>query len=170
MTTTEALLLGRRRRLAVTMVAGFAGLVALALAGTVVADLADLQTVGRLADRLVPLLVFYAPAPIAAAGAYARCGGPACLAVGAVPAVVFAALVLVGTVLGVPGVGGADAPLGGVTASFVLVGVSSAFVGYCAGVTAAMLADLAGLRDDAADTEPDERNHAIDDAATDDRD
>ncbi|TKX76871.1 hypothetical protein EXE53_29555, partial [Halorubrum sp. SD626R] len=115
MTTTEALLLGRRRRLAVAMVAGFAVVVAIALASAVIADLADLQGAAALADRLVPLLVFYAPAPIAAAGAYARCGGPACLAVGVVPAVVFAALVLVGTVLGVPGVGAADSPLGGVT-------------------------------------------------------
>jgi len=149
MTTTEALLLGRRRRLAVAMVAGFAVVVAIALASAVIADLADLQGAAALADRLVPLLVFYAPAPIAAAGAYARCGGPACLAVGVVPAVVFAALVLVGTVLGVPGVGAADSPLGGVTVSFALVGVSGAFVGYCAGVTAAMLADLAGVGDDA---------------------
>ena len=147
MTTTEALLLGRRRRLAVAMVAGFAVVVAIALASAVIADLADLQGAAALADRLVPLLVFYAPAPIAAAGAYARCGGPACLAVGVVPAVVFAALVLVGTVLGVPGVGAADSPLGGVTVSFALVGVSGAFVGYCAGVTAAMLADLAGVGD-----------------------
>ena len=149
MTTTEALLLGRRRRLAVTMVAGFAAVVALALASAIVADLADLQGAAALVDRLVPLLVFYAPAPIAAAGAYARCGGPACLAVGIVPAVVFAALVLVGSVLGVPGVGAADAPLGGLTVSFALVGVSGAFVGYCAGVTAAMLADLAGIGDGA---------------------
>ncbi|WP_049982735.1 hypothetical protein [Halorubrum sp. BV1] len=151
MTTTEALLLGRRRRLAVTMVAGFAVVVAIALASAIAADLADLQGAAALADRLVPLLVFYAPAPIAAAGAYARCGGPACLAVGVVPAVVFAALVLVGSVLGVPGVGAADAPLGSVTVSFALVGVSGAFVGYCAGVTAAMLADLAGVGDDAGD-------------------
>ena len=149
MTTTEALLLGRRRRLAVTMVAGFAAVVALALASAIVADLADLQGAAALVDRFVPLLVFYAPAPIAAAGAYARCGGPACLAVGIVPAVVFAALVLVGSVLGVPGVGAADAPLGGLTVSFALVGVSGAFVGYCAGVTAAMLADLAGIGDGA---------------------
>jgi len=38
MTTTEALLIGRRRRLALTMVGGFAGIVALALALAVVAD------------------------------------------------------------------------------------------------------------------------------------
>jgi len=62
---------------------------------------------------------------------------------------VFAALVVVGTVFGVPGVGAGDAPLGGVTMSFALVGLSGAFVGYCAGVTATLLADLAGIGGDA---------------------
>ncbi|GAB7010237.1 hypothetical protein [Halorubrum trueperi] len=145
MTTTKALLIGRRRGLAVTMVLGFALVVALSLAVAVVAEQANLPTAAAVTDRIVPLLVFYAPAPLAAVGAYARCGGPACLAVGVVPAVVFVALVLVGTVFGVPGVGGGDASLGGVTMSFALVGVSGAFVGYCAGVTAVLLADLAGI-------------------------
>ncbi|MUW14970.1 hypothetical protein GJ633_10055 [Halorubrum sp. CBA1125] len=149
MTTTEALLLGRRRDLAVTMVVGFAVVVALVLAGGIAADVADLSTATAVTDRLVPLVVFYAPAPVAAVGAYARCGGPACLAVGIVPAAVFAALVLVGTVVGVPGVGGGDAPLEDVTLMFALVGLSSAFVGYCAGVTATLLADLAGFGGDA---------------------
>ena len=159
MTTTEALLLGHRRRLAVTMIGGFAAVVALALTGTIVAELADLQTAASLADQLVPLLVFYAPAPIAAAGGYARCGGPACLAVGVVPAVVFAVLVLASTVLGVPSVGGADVPLGGITVSFAFVGVSGAFVGYCAGVTAAMLADLTGIGDDTDRSDPTDNEH-----------
>jgi len=148
MTTTEALLLGRRRRLALTMVGGFAGLVALSLAVAVAAERADLPTAAALTDQIVPLLVFYAPAPIAAVGGYARCGGPACLAVGAVPAVVFAGLVVAGTVFGVPGVGPGDSPLGGVTMAFAAVGVSSAFVGYCAGVTAALLGDLVGFGSD----------------------
>jgi len=52
-------------------------------------------------------------------------------------------------VFGVPGVGAGDAPLGGVTMSFALVGLSGAFVGYCAGVTATLLADLAGIGGDA---------------------
>ncbi|MFC7186043.1 hypothetical protein [Halorubrum yunnanense] len=145
MTTTEALLIGRRRRLALTMIGGFAGLVALSLAVAVAADLADAPTAAALTDRVVPLLVFYAPAPIAAVGGYARCGGPACLAVGAVPAVVFAALVVVGTVFGVPGVGPGDSPIGGVTMAFAAVGLSGAFVGYCAGVSAALLGDLVGF-------------------------
>jgi hypothetical protein len=153
MTTTEALLIGRRRRLALTMVGGFAALVALSLAVGIVAERAGIPTAAALTDRIVPLLVFYAPAPIAAAGGYARCGGPACLAVGAVPAVVLAALVVVGTVFGVPGVGAGDSPLGGVTMAFAAIGLSGAFVGYCAGVTAALLADLAGFGsgDDGAD-------------------
>ncbi|MDZ5812178.1 hypothetical protein U4E84_12585 [Halorubrum sp. AD140] len=146
MTTTEALLIGRRRRLALTMVGGFAGVVALAVAAAVIADLADLSTATALTDRLVPLLVFYAPAPIAAVGGYARCGGPA---------LVFAALVVVGTVFGVPGVGPGDDPLGGVTMAFAAVGLSGAFIGYCAGVTVALLADLAGYGngDDADDVD-----------------
>jgi len=150
MSTTEELLLGRRRGLAVTMVVGFAAVVALSLVVALVADLADLSTASALTDRAIPLLVFYAPAPIAAAGAYARCGGPACLAVGVVPALVFGALVIVGTVFGVPGVGGGDSTLGGIALSFGLVGLSGAFVGYCAGVTAALLAELIGGGDSAA--------------------
>ncbi|AZQ13785.1 hypothetical protein [Halorubrum sp. PV6] len=148
MTTTEALLIGQRRRLALTMVGGFAGVVALSLVVAIVADLADVQSAAALTDRLVPLLVFYAPAPVAAAGAYARCGGPACLTVGVVPAGVFAALVAVGSVFGVPGVGSGGDPLAGVTWSFALIGLSGAFVGYCAGVSAALLADVAGFGGD----------------------
>jgi len=148
MTTTEALLIGQRRRLALTMVGGFAGVVALSLVVAIVADLADIPSAAALTDRLVPLLVFYAPAPVAAAGAYARCGGPACLTVGVVPAGVFAALVAVGSVFGVPGVGSGGDPLAGVTWSFALIGLSGAFVGYCAGVSAALLADVAGVGGD----------------------
>ena len=148
MVTTEALLLGRRRKLAVTMVVGFAAVVALSSVVALVADLADLSAASALTDRIIPLLVFYAPAPIAAAGAYARCGGPACLAVGVVPTTVFAGLVLIGTVFGVPGVGGGDATLGGIALSFGLIGISGAFVGYCAGVTAALVAELIGDSDD----------------------
>ena len=143
MSTTEELLLSRRRGLAVTMVFGFAAAVALALVVALVADLAGLPAASALTDRIVPLLVFYAPGPIAAAGAYARCGGPACLAVGVVPALVFGALVIAGTVFGVPGVGGGST-LGGTALSFGLVGLSGAFVGYCAGVSAVLLADLIG--------------------------
>jgi hypothetical protein len=144
MTTAEALLIGRRRRLALTMVGGFAAVVTLSVALAVVAERADIASAAALTDRIVPLLVFYAPAPIAAVGGYARCGGPACLAVGAVPAVVLTALVVVGTVFGVPGVGG-ESPFGGVTVAFAAIGLSGAFVGYCAGVTAALVADLAGI-------------------------
>jgi hypothetical protein len=144
MTTTEALLIGRRRRLALTMVGGFAALLTFSLAVAVVAERADIASAAALTDRVVPILLFYAPAPIAAAGGYARCGGPACLAVGVVPAVVLGLLVVLGTVAGVPGVGGGT-PFAGVTVTFATVGLSGAFIGYCAGVTAALLADLAGV-------------------------
>ncbi|ELZ59367.1 MULTISPECIES: hypothetical protein [Halorubrum] len=141
MPTTKALLFGRRRGRAVGLVVGFAAVVTLAL----VAESTDLPAASALTDRLLPLLVFYAPGPLAAAGAYARCGGPACLAVGVVPAAVLGGFVLLGTVVGVPGVDGGSPAIGDVTVSFAAVGVTSAFVGYCAGVTAVLAADLLGL-------------------------
>ena len=145
MPTTKALLFGRRRGLAVGLVVGFAGVVTLALVAAFLAESADATAASALTDRLLPLLVFYAPGPLAAAGAYARCGGPACLTVGVVPALVLGGFVLLGTVVGVPGVNGGDPALGDVTVSFAAVGVSSAFVGYCAGVTAVLAADLVGF-------------------------
>ena len=148
MPTTKALLFGRRRDRAVGLVVGFAGVVALALVAAFVAESAGATTATALTDRLLPLLVFYAPGPLAAAGAYARCGGPACLAVGVVPAAVLGGFVLLGTLVGVPGVDGGDPALGDVTLTFAAVGLSSAFVGYCAGVTAVLAADLLGLGSD----------------------
>ncbi|MDB9252583.1 hypothetical protein [Halorubrum ezzemoulense] len=140
MSTTRALLVGRRRGRAVGLVVGFAGVVALVLVAAFVAESVGATTAAALTDRLLPPLVFYAPGPLAAAGAYARCGGPACLTVGVVPAVV-----LVGTVVGVPGVNGGNPALGDVTVSFAAIGLSSAFVGYCAGVTAVLAADMLGF-------------------------
>ena len=151
MATSEALLVGRERDRAVKLVGGFAAFVALAMVAAVVADLVDATVAATLTERVVPLLVFYAPAPVAALGAYARCGGPACLAVGIVPAVVFAVLVAAGALVGVPGVGGGDAPLGSLTVGFAIVGVSGAFLGYCVGVAAAMAADLLGVGSDDAE-------------------
>ena len=145
MPTTEALLFGGRRDRAVGLVVGFAAAVTLALVGAFVAESAGAATAAALTDRLLPLLVFYAPAPLAATGAYARCGGPACLAVGVVPAAVLGGFVLLGTVVGVPGVDGGNPAIGDVTVSFAAVGVTGAFVGYCAGVTAVLAADLLGF-------------------------
>ncbi|TKX57338.1 hypothetical protein EXE44_10225 [Halorubrum sp. SS7] len=145
MPTTKALLLGRRRGRAVGLVVGFAGAVALALVAAFLAESAGVTTASALTDRLLPLLVFYAPGPLAAAGAYARCGGPACLTVGVVPAAVLGGFVLLGTVVGVPGINGGNPAIGDVTVSFAAVGVTSAFVGYCAGVTAVLAADLLGV-------------------------
>ncbi|MES3159986.1 MAG: hypothetical protein PPP55_00270 [Halorubrum sp.] len=150
MATSEALLVGDRRDLAIKLVGGFAAVVVLAMVAAVVADVADARFASMLTERAVPTLLFYAPAPVAALGAYARCGGPACLAVGFVPAVAFAALVAFGTVLGIPGVEGVDESLGSVTIGVALVGVSGAFLGYCVGVAAAMAADVLGLGTDDA--------------------
>ncbi|MBP1923526.1 hypothetical protein J2751_002568 [Halorubrum alkaliphilum] len=145
MATSEALLVGRRRDRAVTLVVGFAAVVAVAMVAAVAADWADARIAATLTERAVPLLLFYAPAPVAALGAYTRCGGPACLAVGVVPAVVFAGLVVVGTLFGIPGVGAADGPFGSLTGGFAAVGLTGAFIGYCVGVAAAMVTDLFGI-------------------------
>jgi len=148
MSTTRALLIGRRRGRAVGLVVGFAGVVALALVAAFVAESVGATAATALTDRVLPLLVFYAPGPLAAAGAYARCGGPACLTVGVVPAVVLGGFVLVGTLVGVPGVNGGNPALGDVTASFAAIGLTSAFVGYCAGVTAVLVVDVLGFGGD----------------------
>ncbi|QAU12817.1 hypothetical protein EKH57_08805 [Halorubrum sp. BOL3-1] len=156
MPTTKALLFGRRRERAVGLVVGFAGAVTLALVAAFAAESTDVAAASALTDRLLPLLVFYAPGPLAAAGAYARCGGPACLAVGVVPAAVLGGFVLLGTVVGVPGVNGETPAIGDVTVSFAAVGASSAFVGYCAGVTAVLAVDLLGFGSDHEDGAGDE--------------
>ncbi len=156
MATSEALLVGRNSRLAVRLVGGFTVAVALAMIAAILADLADARIAATLTEQAVPLLLFYAPAPVAALGAYARCGGPACLAVGVVPAAVFAALVVVGSLIGIPGMGGVDAPLGSLSIGLALVGVTGAFVGYCVGVAAAMIGDLAGFGGDADDRDADD--------------
>lgn len=153
MATSEALLVGRQRDRAVKLVGGFAAVVAVAMVAAVVADSADAPVAATLTERAVPLLLFYAPAPVAALGAYARCGGPACLAVGIVPAVVFGGLVVVGTLFGVPGVGAADGPLGSLTVGFAAVGLTGAFLGYCVGVAAAMVGDLLGIGGDGDEVE-----------------
>ncbi|WP_096393756.1 hypothetical protein [Halorubrum trapanicum] len=153
MPTTKALLFGRRRDRAVGLVVGFAGVVTLALVAAFVAESAGVTPATALTDRLLPVLVFYAPGPLAAAGAYARCGGPACLAVGVVPALVLGGFVLLGTLVGVPGVNGGNPAIGDVTVSFAAIGVTSAFVGYCAGVTAVLAADLVGFGSGDADEE-----------------
>ncbi|RLM70523.1 hypothetical protein [Halorubrum sp. Atlit-26R] len=153
MPTTKALLFGRRRDRAVGLVVGFAGVVTLALVAAFLGESADVATATALTDRLLPLLVFYAPGPLAAAGAYARCGGPACIAVGVVPALVLGGFVLLGTLVGVPGVNGGNPAIGDVTVSFAAIGVTSAFVGYCAGVTAVLAADVLGFEGSDGDEE-----------------
>lgn len=155
MATSESLLVGRQRDRAVKLVGGFATVVAVAMIAAIAADAVDAPVAAVLTERAVPLLLFYAPAPVAALGAYARCGGPACLAVGVVPAAVFACLVVIGTLVGVSGVSAGNAPFGSLTVGFALVGVTGAFLGYCVGVAAAMFTDLLGIGgDDARDDGP----------------
>lgn len=147
MTATKALLFGGRRERAIGLVVGFSVAVAAVAAATVVASAVDLRAVATLSSRTLPVLVVYSPAPIAAVGAYARCGGPACLAVGVVPVVVLGSFLTVTAAIGAPGVDG-GAWVTELTGSFLIRGVSSAFVGFCAGVTAALIADLVGLDSD----------------------
>ena len=144
MTTTKALLFGRGRGRAVGLVVGFTVAVGLVASATLVASAVDHWSVATLSARTLPVVAVYAPAPIAAVGAYARCGGPACLAVGVVPVVVLGALLAVGSALGAPGVDGGTW-VADLTGSFLARSVASAFVGYCAGVTAALVADLVGV-------------------------
>ncbi|MFC5135736.1 MULTISPECIES: hypothetical protein [Haloferacaceae] len=147
MTTTEALLFGRRRERAIGLVVGFSVAVGAVAAVTLLASAVDLRPVATLSARTLPVLVVYAPAPIAAVGAYARCGGPACLAVGVVPVVLLGALLAVASTIGAPGVAG-GAWVVELTGSFLIGSVASAFVGFCAGVTAALVVDLVGIRSD----------------------
>lgn len=147
MTTTKALLFGGRRERAIGLVVGFSVAVGAVAAVTLLASAVDLRPVATLSARTLPVLVVYAPAPIAAVGAYARCGGPACLAVGVVPVVVLAVLLAVASAIGAPGVAG-GAWVAKPTGSFLVGSVASAFVGFCAGVTAALVADLVGIRSD----------------------
>ncbi|MFC5277210.1 hypothetical protein ACFPM1_00310 [Halorubrum rubrum] len=147
MTTTKALLFGRGRERAVGLVVGFTVAVGVVAAATLVASAVDHRTVAILSARTLPVVMVYAPAPIAAVGAYARCGGPACLAVGVVPVVVLGTLLAVASALGVPGVDG-GAWIADLMGSFLAGSVASAFVGFCAGVTAALVADLVGVGSD----------------------
>ncbi|RAW43945.1 hypothetical protein DQW50_16950 [Halorubrum sp. 48-1-W] len=144
MTATKALLFGGRRERAIGLVVGFSVAVAAVTAATLVASAVDLRPLETLSSRTLPVLVVHAPAPIAAVGAYARCGGPACLAVGVIPVVVLGSFLAVTGAIGAPGVDG-SAWVAELTGSFLIRGVSSAFVGFCAGVTTALLADLVGF-------------------------
>ena len=55
------------------------------------------------------------------------------LAVGLVPAAFFATVAIVGVVVGLPGVGGGDAPLWTITLAFATVSIVAAVVGFAAG-------------------------------------
>ncbi len=145
MASSEALLVGCRRDRAIGLVGGFAVAITVAVLAGLVADLADLQTAAAVLDGALPLIVFYVPAPLAALGAYLRCGGPACLALGVVPAVVLVAVALVGSAIGISGVVNGGTVLLETSVSLALVGLTGAFVGFCAGVTATLVADVVGV-------------------------
>ncbi|WP_280535231.1 hypothetical protein [Halopenitus sp. POP-27] len=146
MVTTESLLFGEGRRRGLLLIGGFAALTAVILLAVLTLEyVSPSHPLTRfLADGALPSVLLYVPAPVAAVGAYARCGAPACLSAGVVPGVVFGAIVVIGGLLGIPGTGADAAGLGlsiGLSVGFSIVGLSSAFVGYCTGVTAVLALD-----------------------------
>ena len=78
-------------------------------------------------------MLFYAPGVVAAIGASFRCGAATCLGIGLIPAGLFASIAVVGAVLGLPGVGGGDAPLWSITLAFATISIAAATVGYVLG-------------------------------------
>ena len=114
------------------MIAGFAALVLATLLAVVVTNVLEpANPVRRLvSDVGAPFVLFYAPGLAAALAAYLRCGAVTGLAVGLVPAAFFA---IVGGVVGLPGVGGGDAPLWSIMLAFATVSIVAAVVGFVAG-------------------------------------
>ncbi|MDG5818603.1 hypothetical protein [Natronococcus sp. A-GB7] len=85
-------------------------------------------------DIGLPFVLFYAPGVVAAVGSFLRCGAATCLVVGLIPAGVFASTAILGSVLGVPGVGGGDAPLWSITLAFATISLVAAIVGCVVGL------------------------------------
>ncbi|WP_255170002.1 hypothetical protein [Natrononativus amylolyticus] len=86
------------------------------------------------ADVWFPVVLFYAPAPAAAVGAYLRCGAVTGLLVGLVPAGLFATTAVLGTAFALPGVGGGDAPLWSITLAFATISAVAAGAGFLVGL------------------------------------
>ena len=117
------------------VIAGFAALVLATLLAVVVTNVLEpANPVRRLvSDVGAPFVLFYAPGLAAALAAYLRCGAVTGLAVGLVPAASFATVAIVGGVVGLPGVGGGDAPLWSIMLAFATVSIVAAVVGFVAG-------------------------------------
>lgn len=128
--------MGRPRAPRLEVVLGFAVLVAGALIVTAVSNGLDAGHPGRrfLRDMGLSFVLFYAPEVVAAVGSFLRCGAATCPLVGLIPAGVFASTAILGTLLGLPGVGGGDAPLWSITLTFATIGLVAAIAGCVAGL------------------------------------
>lgn len=117
------------------VIGGFAALVLATLLAVVATNVLEpANPVRRVVyDVGFPFVLFYAPGLAAALAAYLRCGAVTGLAVGLVPAAFFATVAIVGVVVGLPGVGGGDAPLWTITLAFATVSIVAAVVGFAAG-------------------------------------
>lgn len=136
-TTRQELLWGRPDAPRSGTIVGFAGVVTLVLGAVVATNtLGTTHPVRRFGyDVGLPFVLFYAPGLVAAVAAYFRCGVAACLIAGVVPGACFAAIAVIGAALGVPGVGGGDAPLGSITLAFAAIGLVAASAGYFVGAS-----------------------------------
>ncbi|GAB3414270.1 hypothetical protein GCM10027435_08990 [Haloparvum alkalitolerans] len=144
MVTTEALLFGDRPSKSVSLVATYAAITMTALVGAAFAGTvspgAPVTTLLR--QDLLSVVLFAAPGLIALGGGYARFGAPACLSVGVVPGASVAVLTAAVGVLDVLAGGTPGVTLGFAFAgSVAYIGLLRAFLGYCAGVTVALLVD-----------------------------
>ena len=117
------------------VIGGFAALVLATLLAVVATNVLEpANPVRRVVyDVGFPFVLFYAPGLAAALAAYLRCGAVTGLAVGLVPAAFFATVAIVGVGVGLPGVGGGDAPLWSITLAFATVSIVAAVVGFVAG-------------------------------------
>lgn len=129
----------------VELIGGFAAVVAVAMVATALSNgLGAADPIGRfLYDVGLPATLFYAPGVVAAVGAFLRCGAATCLVAGLVPAAVFATVAIVGTALGLPGVGGGDAPLWSISLAFATISVVAAAAGCLAGFAARFVSAVA---------------------------
>ena len=134
-TITEELVWGRSEAPRLELVGGFALLVAVTLIAMAFSNaLATEHPLRRaLHDIGLPVVLFYAPGGVTAIGGYLRCGAATCLVVAVLPVSVFAVVAAVGAVLGVPGVGGGDAPLWSITLAFAAISFGFATIGFIAG-------------------------------------
>ncbi|AFZ74717.1 hypothetical protein [Natronobacterium gregoryi] len=134
-TVRHELVWGRPGAPRLELVGGFAVIVVATLLATVATNtLGTDNPIRRVVyDAGLPAVLFYAPGVVGAVGAYLRCGAATCLAVGFVPATFFALVAIVGSVFGLPGVGGGDAPLWSITVAFATIALVAAVVGFLAG-------------------------------------